>query len=57
VTCPTANHCVAVGMHSNVDPRNGPDLDHGVLLTSDAGGMTWRQRAWRMATAPACSLT
>jgi photosystem II stability/assembly factor-like uncharacterized protein len=46
VTCPTATHCVAVGLHSKVDPRNGPDLDHGVLLTSDDGGMTWRQRAW-----------
>jgi photosystem II stability/assembly factor-like uncharacterized protein len=46
VTCPTASHCVAVGLHSNVDPRNGPDLDHGVLLTSDDGGVTWQQRAW-----------
>lgn len=46
VSCPTASHCVAVGLHSKVDPRNGPDLDHGVLLTSDDGGMTWRQRAW-----------
>jgi hypothetical protein len=46
VTCPTASHCVAVGLYSNVDPRLGPDLDHGVLLTSDDGGMTWRQRAW-----------
>jgi hypothetical protein len=46
VSCPTASHCVAVGLHSKVDPRNGPDLDHGVLLTSDDGGMTWQQRAW-----------
>ena len=46
VTCPTASHCVAVGLHSNVNPRTGPDLDHGVLLTSDDGGVTWRQRAW-----------
>jgi hypothetical protein len=46
VTCPTATHCVAVGLHSRVDPRNGPDLDHGVLLTSDDGGATWRQRGW-----------
>jgi hypothetical protein len=46
MTCPTASHCVAVGLHSNFDPRTGPDLGHGVLLTSDDGGMTWRQRAW-----------
>jgi photosystem II stability/assembly factor-like uncharacterized protein len=46
VTCPTASHCVAVGLHSHADMRNGPDLDHGVLLTSDDGGVTWRQRAW-----------
>jgi photosystem II stability/assembly factor-like uncharacterized protein len=46
VTCPTASHCVAVGFHSNFTPRTGPDLDHGVLLTSDDGGMTWRRRAW-----------
>jgi hypothetical protein len=47
LTCPTASHCVAVGWHSNFDlRRNDPDLDHGVLLTSDDGGLTWRQRAW-----------
>ena len=46
VTCPTASHCVAVGLHSDFDPRTGPDLGHGVLLTSDDGGVTWRQRAW-----------
>jgi hypothetical protein len=46
VSCPTASHCVAAGLHSRVDRRNGPDLDHGVLLTSDDGGLTWRQRAW-----------
>lgn len=46
VSCPTASHCVAVGLHSKVDPRNGPDLDHGVLLTSDNGGLTWHRRAW-----------
>jgi len=46
VTCPTAAHCVAVGVHSFSDLRTGPDLDHGVLLTSDDGGLTWRQRAW-----------
>jgi photosystem II stability/assembly factor-like uncharacterized protein len=46
LTCPTASHCVAVGFHSNFDPRNGPDLDHGVLLTSDDAGLTWRRRAW-----------
>jgi hypothetical protein len=37
---------VAVGFHSNFTARNGPDLDHGVLLTSDDGGMTWRQHPW-----------
>jgi len=46
VTCPTASHCVAIGWHGNFSPRTGPDLDHGVLLTSDDGGVTWRQRAW-----------
>ena len=46
VTCPTASHCVAVGFHSNFDPRMGPDLRHGVLLTSDDGGRTWHQRVW-----------
>jgi photosystem II stability/assembly factor-like uncharacterized protein len=46
VTCPTASRCVAVGLDSNFSPRMGPDLDHGVLLTSADGGHTWRQRAW-----------
>ena len=46
VTCPTASHCVAVGWYSNFTPRTGPDLDHGVLLTSGDGGMTWQQHAW-----------
>ena len=46
LTCPTASHCVAVGLYSKVDPRNGPDLDHGVLLTSDDGGVTWQRHAW-----------
>jgi photosystem II stability/assembly factor-like uncharacterized protein len=46
VSCPTASHCVAVGLHDNSDSRTGPDLDHGVLLTSDDGGVTWRQRTW-----------
>ena len=46
VTCPTASHCVAVGLHSGANPRTGPDLDHGVLLTSDDGGATWQERAW-----------
>jgi photosystem II stability/assembly factor-like uncharacterized protein len=46
VTCPTASHCVAVGLYSKVNLQGGPDLDHGVLLTSDDGGMTWQQRAW-----------
>jgi photosystem II stability/assembly factor-like uncharacterized protein len=46
VSCPTASRCVAVGLYDNADARTGPDLDHGVLLTSDDGGLTWRQRAW-----------
>jgi photosystem II stability/assembly factor-like uncharacterized protein len=46
VTCPTASHCVAIGMHSSSNPRTGPDLDHGVLLTSDNGGITWQKHAW-----------
>jgi len=46
VTCPTASHCVAIGVHSNFNPRTGPNLDHGVLLTSDDGGVTWRHHAW-----------
>jgi photosystem II stability/assembly factor-like uncharacterized protein len=45
VACPTASHCVAIGVHSNFNPRN-PDIDHGVLLTSDDGGMTWQQGVW-----------
>jgi hypothetical protein len=46
VACPTASHCVAIGVYSNFDPKAGPDLDHGVLLTSDDGGMTWQRGAW-----------
>lgn len=46
VACPTASHCVAVGLYSKYSPRNGPDLNHGVLLTSDDGGQTWQQRPW-----------
>jgi plasmid stabilization system protein ParE len=46
VACPTASHCVAVGLHGDFSPPAGPDLDHGVLLTSDDGGVTWLQRAW-----------
>jgi hypothetical protein len=47
VACPTASHCVAIGLYSSgLDLRTGPDLDHGVLLTSDDGGTTWQQRAW-----------
>jgi hypothetical protein len=46
VTCPTASHCVAIGVHSNFSPRTGPNLDHGVLLTSDDRGLTWQRHAW-----------
>jgi hypothetical protein len=53
VSCPTASRCVAVGWYSNFTPRMGPDLDHGVLLTSDDGGMTWQQRAWPHGYGPA----
>ncbi len=46
VSCPTASHCVAVGLYSKLGPGMAPDLDRGVLLTSDDGGTSWRQRAW-----------
>jgi photosystem II stability/assembly factor-like uncharacterized protein len=46
VSCPTASHCVAIGVRSRYSLRDGPDLDHGVLLTSDDGGMTWQRGAW-----------
>lgn len=46
VSCPTASHCAAVGVYDKLDTGQAPDLDHGVLLTSDDGGLTWRQRAW-----------
>jgi len=46
VTCPTASRCVAVGWYSDYSRRTGPDLDHGVLLTSDDGGVTWQRRPW-----------
>jgi hypothetical protein len=46
VACPTAAHCVAIGVYSHFDLRQGPDLDHGVLMTSDDGGLTWQRGAW-----------
>jgi hypothetical protein len=46
VSCPTASHCVAVGVYDKLDTGMAPNLDHGVLLTSNDGGLTWRQRAW-----------
>jgi hypothetical protein len=46
VSCPTPSHCVAVGWYTRLDAGKAPNLDHGVLLTSDDGGATWRQRAW-----------
>jgi len=52
VTCPTASHCVAIGVHSNFNARTGPDLDHGVLLTSDDAGITWQQHAWSKGYGP-----
>jgi len=32
--------------------RSGPDLDHGVLLTSDDGGLAWQRHAWPKAYGP-----
>jgi photosystem II stability/assembly factor-like uncharacterized protein len=53
VTCPTSSHCVAVGLYGTiVSDRTGPDLDHGILLTSDDGGLTWRPRAWPQGYGP-----
>jgi hypothetical protein len=46
VSCPTPSHCVAVGLYTKLGSGKAPNLDHGVLLTSDDGGATWRQRAW-----------
>lgn len=46
VSCPTPSHCVAVGVYDRLDSGQAPNLDHGVLLTSDDGGRTWLQRAW-----------
>jgi hypothetical protein len=46
VACPTAAHCVAVGVFSKFSQREGPDADHGVLLTSDDGGLTWQRHTW-----------
>jgi photosystem II stability/assembly factor-like uncharacterized protein len=46
VACPTASHCVAVGVFSKFSQREGPDADHGVLLTSDDGGLTWQRDTW-----------
>jgi photosystem II stability/assembly factor-like uncharacterized protein len=37
---------VAVGVYSHFTARNGPDLDHGVLMTSADGGLTWHRGAW-----------
>src|SRR5262249_18507669 len=38
VSCPTPSHCVAVGWYTRLDRGKAPNLDHGVLLTSDDGG-------------------
>jgi photosystem II stability/assembly factor-like uncharacterized protein len=46
VACPTAANCVAIGVFSHFSARNGPDLDQGVLMTSDDGGLTWQRGAW-----------
>ncbi|MGH3303728.1 MAG: WD40/YVTN/BNR-like repeat-containing protein [Streptosporangiaceae bacterium] len=52
VSCPTALHCVAIGVYDKLDAGLAPNLDHGVLLTSDDGGMTWRQRTWPVGFGP-----
>jgi hypothetical protein len=52
VACPTASRCVAIGVYSHFDPKEGPDLDHGVLLTSDDGGLTWQRGAWPQGYGP-----
>ena len=46
VACPTDSHCVAIGVYSHFSAKDGPDLDHGVLVTSDDGGLTWQRGAW-----------
>jgi len=46
VTCPTDSHCVAIGVYSHFTAADGPDLDHGVLMTSADGGLTWQRHAW-----------
>jgi hypothetical protein len=51
-SCPTASRCVAIGVYDKLDAGLAPNLDHGVLLTSDDGGMTWRQRAWPVGFGP-----
>ena len=52
VSCPTPSYCVAVGWYTRLDRGKAPNLDHGVLLTSDDGGATWRQRAWPASFGP-----
>jgi hypothetical protein len=46
VACPSAARCVAIGVYSHFRAKDGPDLDHGVLMTSEDGGRTWQRRAW-----------
>jgi hypothetical protein len=46
VACPTDSHCVAIGVYSHFSAKDGPDLDQGVLMTSDDGGLTWQRGAW-----------
>lgn len=46
VACPTAAACIAIGLSSHIGPGQTPDLDHGILLTSDDGGLTWRLGTW-----------
>ena len=46
VACPSAARCVAIGVYSHFTAKYGPDLDQGVLMTSDDGGLTWQRRAW-----------
>lgn len=53
VACPTAAHCVAIGVYSHFTANEGPDLDHGVLMTSADGGRTWQRDAWPKGYGPA----
>jgi hypothetical protein len=46
VACLAAAHCIAIGVPSHLGPGQTPDLDHGILLASADGGLTWHRGAW-----------